>query len=94
MYIRFFTYLCSRNNKRKNMTKYCLQARKKVYDLYLRHISTNQQNTYIEYSRAVQDFKERFHKRFDPLNLADDYDILGISSQTVNGKFIPLEFRN
>lgn len=76
------------------MTKYCLQERSKVYKLYLEHLKLNTQETYRNYSRAEQDFKDRFHKRFDPLNLRDDYDILGITLYQQKGcPFIPIELR-
>ena len=76
------------------MTNYCKQERLKIYKLYLEHLKLNTQETYRNYSRAVQDFKDRFHKRFDPLYLIDDYDILGITLYQKKGRpFIPIELR-
>jgi len=75
------------------MTKYCLQERAKVYDLYLEHLKLNTQESYINYIKATCDFQYRFKKRYDPLNLNDDYDIMGITLRTINGKFIPIELR-
>jgi hypothetical protein len=74
------------------MTKYCLQERAKVYNLYLEHFKKHTQDSYRNYVRAVQNFKDKFHKKFDPLNLIDDYDIFGITSYVEKGKpFIPME---
>ena len=61
------------------MTKYCKQERLKVYKLYLEYLKLGTQETYRNYSRAEQDFKDRFHKRFDPLCLYDEYDVWGIT---------------
>ena len=61
------------------MTNYCKQERLKVYKLYLEHLKLNTQETYRNYSRAEQGFKDRFHKRFDPLCLYDEYDVWGIT---------------
>ena len=76
------------------MTNYCKQERLKVYKLYLEHLKLGTQESYRNYSRAEQDFKDRFHKRFDPLYLRDDYDILGITLYRKEGHpFIPIELR-
>ena len=75
------------------MTKYCLQERAKVYNLYLEYLKLDTQESYRKYTIARNDFKYRFKKRYDPLNLADDYDIFGYTLWTVNGKFIPMELR-
>ena len=75
------------------MTKYCLQERSKVYNAYIEHLNVNTQESYRNYVKIVDDFKRRFKKRYDPLNLVDDYDIFGCTLQTVNGKFIPIELR-
>ena len=40
------------------MTNYCKQERLKVYKLYLEHLKLGTQETYRNYSRAEQDFKE------------------------------------
>lgn len=61
------------------MTNYCKQERLKVYKLYLEHLKLDTQETYRNYSRAEQYFKDRFHKRFDPLSLYDEYDVWGIT---------------
>lgn len=61
------------------MTNYCKQERLKVYKLYLEHLKLGTQETYRNYIGAADDFKDRFHKRFDPLFLCDEYDIWGIT---------------
>ena len=61
------------------MTNYCKQERLKVYKLYLEHLKLDTVETYRNYIRAEQDFKDRFHKRFDPLCLYDEYDVWGIT---------------
>ena len=61
------------------MTKYCKQERLKVYKLYLEYLKLDTQEAYRNYRIAEQDFKDRFHKRFDPLCLYDEYDVWGIS---------------
>ena len=61
------------------MTNYCKQERLKVYKLYLEHLKLGTQKTFMNYSRVEQDFKDRFHKRFDPLCLYDEYDVWGIT---------------
>ena len=76
------------------MTKYCLRERERVYNLYLEHLKFGTQESYINYIKARDNFEYRFKKRYDPLNLVDDYDIFGYTLWTVNGKFIPMELRN
>ena len=77
------------------MTKYCLQERSKVYEAYLNYLNNPTKENWLSYIKLVDDFKYRFHKRFDPLNLADDYDILGITLRRKKGKpFIPMELKN
>ena len=50
---------------------------------------------WLEYIKLVEEFKCRFHKTFDPLNLVDDYDIMGITLRIEEGKpFIPMELEN
>lgn len=72
------------------MTRYCKQERTKVYNLYLEHFYNPSQNSYRNYARAEQYFKDRFHKRFDPRCLIDEYDIWGITWNRKEGKpFIP-----
>lgn len=72
------------------MTRYCKQERTKVYNLYLEDFYHPSQNSYRNYTRAEQDFKDRFHKRFDPRCLIDEYDIWGITWNRKEGKpFIP-----
>ena len=61
------------------MTNYCKQERLKVYKLYLKYLKGDSQEAYRNYRRAEQDFKDRFHKRFDPLCLYDEYDVWGIT---------------
>lgn len=74
------------------MTKYCLQERAKVYEAYLNYFNTSTKENWLAYIKLVEDFKYRFHKRFDPLNLVDDYDILEITLRREEGKpFIPME---
>lgn len=75
------------------MTKYCLQERAKVYNLYLEHLKLGTKESYINYIKVIDNFEYRFKKRYDPLNLVDEYDILGYTLWTVNGKFIPMELR-
>lgn len=75
------------------MTKYCLQERAKVYNAYLEHLNINTQESFINYIKIRDNFEYRFKKRYDPLNLADDYDIFAYTLRTVNGKFIPMELR-
>lgn len=75
------------------MTKYCLQERAKVYNAYLGHLNINTQESFINYIKARDNFEYRFKKRYDPLNLSDDYDIFGITLFTINSKFIPIELR-
>lgn len=76
------------------MTKYCLSERKKVYDLYLKYFKSDTIEDWKEYINAVDDFFYRFKKRFDPLNLTDDYDIFGYTLYREEGKpFIPMELR-
>lgn len=75
------------------MTKYCLQERAKVYNAYLEHLNINSQESYINYIKTINDFEYRFKKRYDPLNLSDDYDIFGNTLFTINGKFLPIELR-
>jgi len=75
------------------MTNYCKQERLKVYNLYLKHLKLDTVETYRNYIRAVQDFKDRFHKRFDPLYLCDEYDIFGITWHgSKENPMIPMEF--
>lgn len=77
------------------MTKYCLQERAKVYKAYLNYFNNSTKENWLEYIKLVEDFKSRFHKKFDPLNLVDDYDILGITLRRKEGKpFIPMELEN
>ena len=74
------------------MTKYCLQERAKVYKAYLNYFYKSTKENWLEYIKLVDDFKYRFHKSFDPLNLVDDYDILGSTLRRKEGKpFIPME---
>ena len=68
------------------MTRYCKQERTKVYNLYLEDFYHPSQNSYRNYTRAEQDFKDRFHKRFDPRCLIDEYDIWGITWNRKEGK--------
>lgn len=75
------------------MTKYCLQERLKVYKLYLEHLKLNSQETFRNYSRAEQNFKNRFHKRFDPLCLYNEYDVWGITWHGLKeNPMMPIEF--
>lgn len=75
------------------MTKYCLQERLKVYKLYLEHLKLDIQETFRNYSRAEQNFKDRFHKRFDPLCLYDEYDVWGITWHgSKENPMMPIEF--
>ena len=76
------------------MTKYCLLERAKVYNLYLEHLKLDTQESFINYIKVRDNFEYRFKKRYDPLNLIDDYDIFGYTLRTVNGKFIPMELIN
>lgn len=55
------------------MTKKCKEARENIIKLCDTLIETKTRESYEKYVRAVQDFKERFHKNFDPHNLKDDY---------------------
>lgn len=74
------------------MTKYCLQERAKVYEAYLNYFNNSTKENWLGYVKLVDNFKCRFHKRFDPLNLADDYDILEITLHRKEGEpFIPME---
>jgi hypothetical protein len=74
------------------MTKYCLQERAKVYKAYLNYFNSSTKENWLTYIKLAEDFKCRFHKRFDPLNLVDDYDILAITLRREEGKpFIPME---
>ena len=75
------------------MTKYCKQERLKLYKLYLEHLKLDTQETFRNYSRAEQDFKDRFHKRFDPLHLYDEYDLWGITwHDSKENPMMPIEF--
>ena len=77
------------------MTKYCLQERARVYEAYLNYFNNSTKENWLEYIKLVEDFKCRFHKTFDPLNLVDDYDIMGITLRIEEGKpFIPMELEN
>ena len=76
------------------MTKYCLQERAKVYEAYLKYFNNSTKENWLEYIKLKDNFKYKFHKRFDPLNLVDDYDILGITLHREEGKpFIPIELK-
>lgn len=76
------------------MTNYCKQERLKVYKLYLEHLKLGTQETYRNYSRAEQYFKDRFHKRFDPLSLYDEYDVWGITWYgSKENPMIPIEIK-
>ena len=76
------------------MTKYCLQERAKVYEAYLNYFFNSTKENWLEYIKLVDNFKYKFHKRFDPLNLIDDYDILEITLRREEGKpFIPMELK-
>ena len=73
------------------MTNYCKKERTKVYNLYLEHFYHPSQDSYRNYARVEQDFKDRFHWRFDPLNLEDEYDIFGYTLFRKEGKpFVPM----
>ena len=75
------------------MTNYCKQERLKIYKLYLEYLKLGTQETYRNYSRAEQDFKDRFHKRFDPLNLYDEYDVWGTTWYGAKeNSMMPIEF--
>lgn len=76
------------------MTKYCLKERAKVYNAYLEYLNINNQESFRNYIKIRDNFEYRFKKKYDPLNLIDDYDIFGYTLWTVNGKFIPMELRN
>ena len=77
------------------MTNYCKQERLKVYKLYLEHLKLDTQETYRNYIRAEQDFEDRFHKRFDPLCLYDEYDVWGITWYgSKENPMMPIEFIN
>ena len=77
------------------MTKYCLQERAKIYKAYLNYFNNSTKENWLEYIKLVEGFKDRFHKNFDPLNLVDDYDIMGISLRRKEGRtFIPMELGN
>lgn len=77
------------------MTKYCLQERVKIYEAYLNYFNNSTKENWLGYIKLVEDFKCRFHKIFDPLNLIDDYDIIGITLRRKEGKpFIPMELEN
>lgn len=76
------------------MTKYCLQERAKVYKAYLKYFNDSTKENWLEYLNISNNFKYRFRKRFDPLNLVDDYDILGYTLYRKEGKpFIPMEYK-
>ena len=76
------------------MTKYCLQERAKVYKAYLNYFNNSTKENWLVYIKLVDDFKNRFHKIFDPLNLIDDYDIIGITLRRKEGKpLIPMELK-
>ena len=77
------------------MTNYCKQERLKVYKLYLEHLKLDTVETYRNYIRAEQDFKDRFHKRFDPLCLYDEYDVWGITWHgSKENPMMPIELIN
>ena len=74
------------------MTKYCLHERAKVYEAYLEYFNNSSKDNYLKYVKVSYNFKYRFHKRYDPLNLVDDYDILGYTLHRKEGQpFIPME---
>lgn len=76
------------------MTKYCLQERAKIYDAYLKYFNDNTKENWLKYIDLTYSFEYRFHKRFDPLNLVDDYDIFGYTLYRKEGEpFVPMEYR-
>jgi len=76
------------------MTKYCLQERAKVYEAYLEYFNNSSKANWLIYIKVRDDFKYKFHKRYDPLNLVDDYDILGYTLYRKEGQpFIPMELK-
>lgn len=55
------------------MTKKCKEARQEVLKLCENYLETDTREAYSKYVQSVVDFKQRFHKDFDPHNLKDDY---------------------
>lgn len=55
------------------MTEKCNKARKNILMLCKEHLCKQNNDSYRKYIRATLDFKERFKKKFDPLNMIDDY---------------------
>lgn len=76
------------------MTKYCLQERAKIYEAYLEYFNNDTKENWLKYIDLTYSFEYRFHKRFDPLNLVDDYDIFGYTLYRKEGQpFIPMEYK-
>lgn len=78
-----------------SMTKYAKQERAKVYEAYLKYFYDNTQKNFENYVKVRDNFRSRFHREYDPLNLDDDWDTFGFTlSRKVGKPFIPLELRN
>lgn len=55
------------------MTSKCKQAREYIDSILKEYLNNKTNENYKKYCIATLNFKERFHKRYDPYCLVDDY---------------------